>query len=236
MNRNWIDEQEQLKSQVICSDTYDWQHKRCISRVGGVDLSFIKGDENVACAALVICEYPDFNVVYEDVKMVPLTAPYEPGFLAFREAPALIEAFSRLCYTNPSLVPECVLVDGNGILHPRGFGLASHIGVLCNVPTVGVAKSLLVMDGILRDEDHKHKISLLRERGDHFSLNTISGKTLGLAVKTSDSSKKPMYVSVGHKISLHTAAWLVCHCSKYRIPEPVRQADIRSREFIRKNY
>lgn len=234
IDANWIVEQEKFKSKVICHDLYEWQHTRCISRVGGMDLSYIKENEKVACAALVVCELPDFEVVYEDIKMVSLTMPYIPGFLGFREAPALVEAFSSLCDTNPSLVPECILVDGNGILHPRGYGLASHVGVLCDVPTVGVAKNLYQMDGILRDDDQKQRISHLHESGDHFALKTSSGNTLGLAVKTSASSTKPVYVSVGHKISLLTAAWLVCQCSKYRIPEPVRQADIRSREYIRR--
>jgi len=130
MDSSWILEQEKLKSQVICYDMYNWQHKRCISRVGGIDLSFIKGDESVACAALVICELPNCEVVYEDITLVPLTVPYVPGFLGFREAPAIVEAFSRLCDTHTNLVPECILVDGNGILHPRGFGLASHVGEL----------------------------------------------------------------------------------------------------------
>ncbi|KAJ4436205.1 endonuclease V-like isoform X2 [Periplaneta americana] len=200
-----------------------------------MDLSFIKGDDNVACAALIVCELPDFEVVYEDITMVPLTVPYIPGFLGFREAPSLVDAFFRLCDTQPSLVPECLLVDGNGALHPRGFGLASHIGVLCDIPTVGVAKNLYHMDGIVRDDDHKQKISQLCKPGDHFALDTSAGETLGLALKTSASSTKPVYVSVGHKISLVTAAWIVCHCSKFRIPEPVRQADVRSREFIRKH-
>ncbi|XP_023704512.1 endonuclease V isoform X2 [Cryptotermes secundus] len=179
IDANWIVEEEKFKSKIICHDMYDWQHKRCISRVGGMDLSFIKGNEKVACAALVICELPDFEVVYEDIKMVSLTIPYIPGFLGYREAPALVEAFSRLCDTNPSLVPECILVDGNGVLHPRGYGLASHVGVLCDVPAVGVAKNLYQMDGILRD-DQKQKISHLREPGDHFALKTNSGNTLGL--------------------------------------------------------
>lgn len=235
---NWIIEQEELKSKVISDDIYEWQHKRKdVQRVGGVDLSFIKGNDNTACAALVVCQLPDFEVIHEDISMVPLTVPYIPGFLGFREAPAIVEAFSRLRNTKPDLIPDCLLVDGNGTLHPRGFGLASHIGVCCDVPTVGVAKNLFQMYdvGLLRDEDHKQKISEMKNPGDHFVLETTSGSILGLAVKTSASSSKPVYVSVGHKISLQTAAWLVCHCSKYRIPEPVRQADIRSREFLRSN-
>ncbi|PSN32629.1 hypothetical protein C0J52_22378 [Blattella germanica] len=123
----WIVQQEELKSKVISNDLYEWQFKRLVTKVAGMDLSFIKGNENMACAALIVCELPDFNVIYEDITMVPLNVPYIPGFLGFREAPALVDAFSRLCETKPDLVPECVLVDGNGTLHPRGFGLASHI-------------------------------------------------------------------------------------------------------------
>ncbi|GFG29510.1 hypothetical protein Cfor_06221, partial [Coptotermes formosanus] len=174
-----------------------------ICRVGGTDLSFIKGDESVAYVALVACELPDCEVVYEDVTVVPLYHMYQVGgtvmakltmlymleFLDFQEAPALVETFSRLCDTKLNLVPECVLVDGNGILHPRDFGLASHVGELkcciaiaeCRSPCLlGVAKNLYQMDGILRDDGQKHRISLLHEPGDHSALKTSSGHTLGL--------------------------------------------------------
>ncbi|KAJ9594047.1 hypothetical protein L9F63_014524 [Diploptera punctata] len=236
--QSWIIKQEELKSKVIRDDIYEWQQKRKdVQKIGGMDLSFIKEKDSIACAALVVCQFPDFEVIYEDISMVPMTVPYIPGFLGFREAPPLVEAFARLRNKEPHLVPDCILVDGNGTLHPRGFGLASHIGVCCNIPTVGVAKNLYQMEdlGLLRNEDHKQKISEIKNPGDHFDLETTSGTILGLALKTSASSSKPVYVSIGHMFSLQTAAWIVYHCSKYRIPEPIRQADIRSREFLRIN-
>ncbi|XP_078510206.1 endonuclease V isoform X2 [Lissotriton helveticus] len=212
----WEREQSQLKAHVITGDTEEWQRNPGFSglqRVGGVDLSFIKGDDVNACASLVVLSYPELEVIYEECQMVCLTAPYVAGFLAFREVPSLVNAIERLQGEDPSLMPQVLLVDGNGILHHRGFGVACHLGVLTGLPCVGVAKNLLQVDGLENNERHKEQ-----------------------ALKSCDKSAKPIYVSVGHKISLESAVHLVGSCCKYRTPEPIRQADIRSREYIRKNF
>ncbi|XP_069055829.1 endonuclease V isoform X3 [Pleurodeles waltl] len=187
-------EQSQLKSHVITGDTEEWQRNPGfpgLQRVGGVDLSFIKGDDVNACASLVVLSYPGLEVL---------------------------------------------LVDGNGILHHRGFGFACHLGVLTGLPCVGVAKNLLQVDGLENNDRHKEQIRELQRGGDRFCLTGSTGNVLGMALRSCDKSAKPIYVSVGHKISLESAVLLVGSCCKYRTPEPIRQADIRSREYIRKNF
>ncbi|KAK2493808.1 hypothetical protein MC885_004326 [Smutsia gigantea] len=219
----WKREQAQLKARVVDRDTEAWQRDPAFSglqRVGGVDVSFVKGDSVNACASLVVLSYPELEVVYEDCRMVILTAPYVSGFLAFREVPFLVDAV--------------LLVDGNGVLHHRGFGVACHLGVLTDLPCVGVAKKLLQVDGLENNALHKEKIRLLRAGGDTFPLLGGSGTILGMALKSHDHSTKPLYVSVGHKVSLEAAVRLTRGCCKFRIPEPVRQADIRSRDYIRR--
>ncbi|XP_010616887.1 endonuclease V isoform X2 [Fukomys damarensis] len=166
--------------------------------------------------------------------MVSLTAPYVSGFLAFREVPFLVDAVRRLQEKEPSLVPQVLLVDGNGVLHHQGFGVACHLGVLTELPCIGVAKKLLQVDGLENNAVHKEKIRLLRSGGDSFPLTGGSGVVLGMALKSHDHSTKPLYVSVGHKMSLEAAVRLTHCCCRFRIPEPVRQADIRSREYIRR--
>ncbi|XP_029784076.1 endonuclease V isoform X3 [Suricata suricatta] len=166
--------------------------------------------------------------------MVSLTAPYVSGFLAFREVPFLVDAVQRLREQAPGLVPQVLLVDGNGLLHHRGFGVACHLGVLTDLPCVGVAKKLLQVDGLENNAQHKEKIGLLQTGGDSFPLMGGSGAVLGTALKSHDRSTKPLYVSVGHKISLEAAVRLTRGCCRFRIPEPVRQADIRSRDHIRR--
>ncbi|XP_009947570.1 PREDICTED: endonuclease V, partial [Leptosomus discolor] len=198
-------EQARLKAGVVEEDTEEWQKAAGfagLERVGGVDLSYIKGDDASACASLVVLSYPALEVLYEDCRMVAVSAPYVAGFLAFREVPFLV-----------------LLVDGNGLLHPRGFGVACHLGVLTDIPCVGVAKNLLQVDGLVRDELHREQIRSLQREG---------------VLRSHNNTSRPLYVSVGHRVCLETAVRLVRSCCRYRIPEPIRQADIRSREYIRK--
>ncbi|XP_059904131.1 endonuclease V-like [Gadus macrocephalus] len=159
--KRWEREQASLRQRVVEEDTEAWQ--RCprfstLERVGGVDLSFIKGDEVNACAQLVVLSYPDLEVLYEDSQMVRLTAPYVAGFLAFRETPFLLEALRRLERNRPQLLPQVVLVDGNGLFHYREFGLACHLGVLSGIPSVGVAKNLLQVQGVTKSEEHQSQV------------------------------------------------------------------------------
>ncbi|XP_035157893.1 endonuclease V isoform X1 [Callithrix jacchus] len=233
----WKREQARLKACVVDRDTEAWQRDPAFSglrRVGGVDVSFVKGDSVRACASLVVLSYPELEVVYEKSRMVSLTAPYMSGFLAFREVPFLLELVQQLREKEPDLMPQVLLVDGNGMLHHRGFGVACHLGVLTDLPCIGVAKKLLQVDGLENDALHKEKIRLLQAGGDSFPLLGSSGTVLGMALKSHDRSTRPLYVSVGHKMSLEAAVRLTCCCCKFRIPEPVRQADICSREHIRK--
>ncbi|XP_068177246.1 endonuclease V-like isoform X2 [Antennarius striatus] len=229
-------EQARLRQQVVEEDTEVWQRSpgfTGLERVGGVDLSFIKGDDVNACSQLVVLSYPELEVLYEDSQMVALTAPYIAGFLAFRETPFLLDALQRLERSQPELLPQVVFVDGNGLFHHREFGLACHLGVLSGLPCVGVAKNLLQVQGVHKGEEHQTQIAALQKGGDSFPLTAASGKVLGKALRSSDSSSKPVYVSVGHKISVDTAARLTHSCCRYRVPEPIRQADCRSREFLR---
>ncbi|XP_019371153.1 PREDICTED: endonuclease V isoform X1 [Gavialis gangeticus] len=231
-------EQAQLKTSVTEEDTEEWQKHatfKGLERVGGVDLSYVEGNQPQACASLVVLSYPDLQVLYEDCREVAVSAPYVPGFLAFREGPVLVEAVQRLQEQEPRLSPQVLLVDGNGVLHYRGFGVACHLGVLTGLPCVGVAKNLLHVDGLAKDELHKEQIQDLQMGGDTFPLTGASGRVLGMALRSCNKSTKPVYVSVGHRMSLESAVRLVQSCCRYRIPEPIRQADLRSREYLRKH-
>uniref|UniRef100_A0A7N5K7J6 Endonuclease V n=1 Tax=Ailuropoda melanoleuca TaxID=9646 RepID=A0A7N5K7J6_AILME len=177
----WKREQARLKALVVDRDTEAWQRDAAflgLQRVGGVDVSFVKGDSISACASLVVLSYPELEVL---------------------------------------------LVDGNGVLHHQGFGVACHLGVLTDLPCIGVAKKLLQVDGLENNARHKEKIRLLRAGGDSFPLIGGSGTVLGMALKSHDHSSKPLYVSVGHKISLEAAVRLTQGCCRFRVPEPVRQ-------------
>jgi len=249
IKEEWLREQKTLKEKMIIGDLSEWAQKRVVCEkdrkspiatplrfIGGVDISFIKGDQHNACAAFVVLEFPELNVVYEDLQLVKLTAPYIAGFLAFREVHFCVEQIEKLRKNKPQYEPQVIVVDGNGIHHPLGFGMACHLGVLADIAAIGASKNLLHVDGLEKGEKHSEQISSLQKPGDSFPLIGESGQATGMAVLIGNSTKKPIYVSPGHKVSIETAAWVTSICSKYRVPEPTRQADIRSREFLRQHW
>ncbi len=159
--------------------------------------------------AVVLLSYPDLRVVEHHLVDEPLTFPYVPGLLAFREVPVLARAFEKL-----ERAPDLLLVDGHGLSHPRRFGIACHLGLLLDVPTIGVAKSRLV---------GRHGEPPAEAGG---SAELRDGPDLiGLVLRTRDRVS-PVYVSVGHRIGLKEAAeWVLRVCRGYRLPQPTRLAD-----------
>ena len=181
--------------------------------VAAADIAFperTRGWEgSLARAAVVLMSYPGLALVEHHVVEGPIAFPYVPGLLSFREIPALALAFDRL-----SAVPDLLLVDGQGVAHPRRFGLAAHLGLLAGVPTIGCAKSRLC--GEAADPGPK--------RGSVTDL-VDNCERVGLVVRTKDRVK-PLYVSVGHLISLEYAAeWVLRLAPTHRLPEPIRLAD-----------
>jgi len=237
--QKWKKEQELLKQQLIQIDNFDWSldgsNGTPLKYIGGVDISFVKESETDACACLVVLSWPDCQIITTKMEMVKLTEPYIPSFLAFREVTFLIKLINELKAEKPEILPQVIFVDGNGVLHPRGFGLASHLGVLSGIPTIGVGKTLFFVDGLdLKKIKAQFKTDCLTG-GTYLPLVGTSGKVWGAAFKSTDTSTNPVFVSIGHKISLESAIELTKRSSKFRIPEAVRQADLRSREFIKNN-
>lgn len=195
--------QTQLQSLVIIEDQLgEVQH------VAGVDLGFEEGGA-VSRAAVAVLSFPDLQLREQAIARRPTTFPYVPGFLSFREVPAILDALEKV-----SITPDLILCDGQGIAHPRRFGLACHLGVLTDMPTIGVAKSLLV---------GKHD-ELPLEKGSRQPLRH-RGEIVGMVLR-SRTGVKPLYVSPGHRISLPTAIDYVLRCvTKYRLPETTRWAD-----------
>ncbi|XP_020526865.1 endonuclease V isoform X2 [Amborella trichopoda] len=203
--------------------------------IGGVDISFCKDDPSIACGAIVIVDIASMEVVYDDYNLTQLQIPYVPGFLAFREGPVLLELLEKMKLHTKLYYPQLLMVDGNGLLHPRGFGLASHLGVMADLPTIGVGKNLHHVDGLTQSGVKKLLEGNTKSDGDVITLTGNSGFTWGVAMRSSEDSIKPIFISIGHRISLETATKVVKMCCKYRIPEPIRQADIRSRAYLLRN-
>jgi len=228
----WWLRQRWLRSWMIERDIFDVASVRLI---GGTDISFIKGSETDACAALTVIDADSLEVVYSVCRRVVLTAPYIPGYLAFREVAFLVTLLDELRASVPHLLPDVVLVDGNGFLHPNRFGLACHLGVLTAIPTIGVGKSLHHLDGLSK-ERVRTLCEQCKSRGEHAVLVGDSGTVWGALLRTTEpvvGAFKPVIVSVGHGVTLTSALAVVRRCTRHRIPEPVRQADLRSREWLR---
>ncbi len=178
-----------------------------LKTVAGVDVSYQRhGDMFFAAVALL--RFPDLIPIEEVTAQQRVSFPYVPGLLSFRELPVVLDAFRQL-----QQVPDVVLVDGQGIAHPRRLGLASHLGLWLGLPTVGCAKSRLCGEhGTVGDQ-----------RGDRVPL-LFDGNEIG-TVLTTRSGVKPLYVSPGHKISVNSAVELTLQCGgRYRLPEPTRLA------------
>ena len=175
--------------------------------VAGADVACPKG-KGIAIGGVTVFSYPDLEIVEEAVAERELTFPYVPGLLAFREAPALLDAFGKL-----RTAPEVLLFDAQGYAHPRRMGLASHLGILLDKPSIGCAKSVLVGD-YTEPENTISSLSPLVHKDE----------VVGAAVRTR-KSVKPVFVSVGHRLSLGAAIALVVRCCRgYKLPEPARRA------------
>lgn len=207
-----IELQKQLAGSIILKSTFKISRVRTIA---GIDTAY---RERVACAAVVVLQFEDLKTVESKIAARPIDFPYVPGLLSFREGPVILEALDKL--KSP---PDLLMFDGQGIAHPRRFGIASHIGLLVDIPSVGCAKTKLVGR---YNQPHT-------EQGS-FSYLTDHNQTIGAAVRTR-KAVKPVFVSAGHRVNLRDSIKLVLHCCKgYRLPETTRQAHKLSRKIIQK--
>jgi len=238
----WKSEQLEIASRVITRDDGDGGFSPGFSLeeaelVGGFDISFIPNEPALAYAVLVVVRVKDNTVVYEDARLVTLNLPYVSGLLAFREAPHAMALIERLRETHPELEPPIYLFDGNGRLHTRRAGIACHVGVLANIRSIGVGKTpfLLPYEGVTRASlaELYENAHLAEKPGSHCPIITDKGETVAEIVR-GEHSKVPLYISVGHRVSLDSAVRLILRLTqKAHIPEPVRQADLRGRQYVR---
>ena len=231
----WITERDCLKEKFKDYGFENFPENNAY--IGGVDVSFPSEKKDLvhACASIAVLSYPDLKTVYENAEIVHLTSIYVPQFLAYREFEPIKNLFNQLRKSAPQYFPHLVLVDGNGVLHPQKFGFACHLGVSLDIPTIGVAKKLFRIDDLQNDDSFKKKIKLLNKKGDTFEL-VNNGFTYGKALRSTEKSSNPIFVSIGNNISLNTAVEIVNNCCKFRVPEPIRHADQIAKEYLRKNY
>lgn len=206
--RRFREEQIRLAKKVVKKDDFDK-----IELIAGIDQAFV--DHNVI-SAVVVCDAKTLNPIEKKYAIVKATVPYIPGYLSYRESPAAVEAFSKL-----ENKPDILIVDAHGIAHPRGLGMASHLGLLLDIPTIGVAKRLMIGKPKQGKIMHNEKI---------IAQEVVTRKYA-----------KPLYISIGHRISLKTAVETINKCIKppHKLPEPLHLAHryankIRKQEISKK--
>lgn len=258
--QKWTLEQQEWRGNLKLVDTEPWQQNRSVFNlaneensggfsiyqnkklryVAGLDISFVKNDVT-ACSGLFVFDLSDnMKLVYKDIdaELIKMDQPYVPGFLAYREAPILLKKLEKLKTEKPHLYPHCIFIDGNGVLHGNRFGMACHIGYLSDTPTIGVSKKMYQVFGLENNQEHKERIkNELKIAGDYFELRSVSDdekSLLGFCYRSTAKASNPIYVSIGNKISWDTCLWILRLVIKNsRIPEPIRQADLQTREFLR---
>jgi len=194
--------QQTLRGQLILTDRLD-----SVRRVAGVDVGFDAGG-TVTRAAVAVLRFPELSLLEKAIARQPTRFPYVPGLLSFRELPAVLEALAQLAQA-----PDLLLCDGQGIAHPRRLGIAAHLGLLTDIPSIGVAKTRLW---------GRHD-AVPAARGAWTPL--WDGEEMIGAVLRSRVNVKPLYVSPGHRIGLLTAIDYVMRCcTRYRLPETTRHA------------
>lgn len=199
-----VELQRRLAPQVITHDDFGE-----VRTVAGADMA-ISGDKKFGYGGVILFEFPGLKEIERAHAVVPLKFPYVPGLLSFREIPVLLEAFAKLRRR-----PDLVFVDGQGIAHPRRLGIASHLGLVLDVPTIGCAKSRLC--GEYCEPGAK--------RGSHAPLRDRRDE-VGAVLRSKDDVR-PLFISVGHRIGLASALHFTLEChAGWRLPKPTREADL----------
>ena len=201
--------QQRLASHLVLKQTV-----RKTARIAGADFSYHK-QKGLIGAIVVVLKFPEFEIIEVAKEVRDVRIPYIPGYLNFREGPAFIKTFQKL-----GNKPDLTLLDGNGIAHPRKMGLASYVGVVLDIPTIGCAKSpFFAFDP---PSERRGAYSLYKDR---------HSEKVGFCLRTRTSTK-PVFVSPGHKVSFAFSREIVLACSKYRIPEPIRIAHRMAKELF----
>jgi deoxyribonuclease V len=198
-----IELQKELSKKVVLKDKL-----KNVRKIAGVDVKFIKELNKLICAVLIFT-YPSLEIIEEKYWEAEPHFPYIPGLLSFREGPVVEKCFEKI-----ENIPDLVFFDGHGYSHPRRAGLASHMGIILDLPSVGCAKKKLC--------GNYNESSLQKEKGN-FCHITDNNEVIGAAVRTKHGIK-PIFISVGNEISLESAIKYTLSVSRFKVPEPTRLA------------
>lgn len=236
LEEKWKVAQTKIRKKIDKSDKINLDE---LKYVGGVDVRFSRDDRQKAVASISVCSYPELALLTSVEVPFEMSLPYIPGYLAFREIEGLNRCLALLKQNHADIVPQVLLVDGNGIFHFRGCGYASHFGVVGTIPTVGVGRKVPTF---MPKADILEKFrEECKEIGSFIPLMGVENKTevLARALRTVEEPKaNPVFLSVGHQVSLETATQLVLKTTKehFRIPEPIRLATKSAKQRVQEVY
>lgn len=207
-------EQEELRMHIEKTNNFNWP----IEYIGGADVAYDE-ESQIMVGAIIVLNAKTLEVIEESYEVMPIQFPYVPGLFSFREIPPLEIAFQKL-----KIKPNLLICDGHGVSHPKGIGMATHLGIKLNIPTIGCAKNKLI--------GHFDIEELKIEKGSTSNI-TWSDEVIGVALRTRENTK-PMYVSIGHKIDLETSIKYVLNmCKEFRQPETTRSADSLANQILK---
>lgn len=242
-----MDEDELDKVQIeiskhIIQDDQNWISEGVpLVYVAGMDIRFLEHDMGPACVGLIIFDNsdPEIPIVYEQYRNVEITKEYQPGYLYIRYLNLYKSMLDELKKKHSQYCPQVIMLRAGGTLHHNRCGLASHLGIVCDIPTIGVQESLLLgpklakkMNMDLETGYNQLFCQTDHQAGEYSEIRDRDNILLGVALVCNEKSKRPTYVSVGHRVSLDTAIDLVLDLSETRIPEPIRQVRISCREKL----
>lgn len=226
---NWKKEQENFKNNLSYKDA-PLVHD--IMYIGGLNISYDYKDKNVGISGLIVLDYKTLEKVYEDYNLIKIDEPYIPSFLSFIELSHYAKLIEDLKTNAPHFIPQIFLLNRTGILHPEGFGIACHLGVLKDIAIIGCTKTVFNVDGITKEQVKEMAKEELKKKGDYFKLIGFSGNHWGYALKYYNNEDKPLIISIGNKISNETSLKIVKKRCKISIPEPIRLVDLLIKRLI----
>jgi deoxyinosine 3'endonuclease (endonuclease V) len=221
--------QIEYADKVVKEDMFDLKEVRY---VGGLNLCSDRQDESRGVSYITIYDIIEKKIVYEDHILCTLDIPYISGLLGFREVPGYIELLKKVKQTDEQYYPDVVMIYGFGILHYRGFGSASQIGYETGIPTIGLGKTLLQLDGLDEKNIKENFRKTCTTIGNYKEMIGTSGKVYGAAYKSTETTGNPIYITIGHNISLESAGQIVSMTCEYKTPEPLRNSDIKSKLLL----
>ena len=221
IKREWLLEQEYFQDK-ICQKAINCSELRYIA---GVDVAYTRiGNQEYGCCSIVTIDYKSSELIYHADHIGIVNVPYHPGYLSYRELPVILETVKKL-----EIIPDVYVFDGNGILHPKKMGIATHASFYLNKPCIGVAKNFFHSDEIISYDMPDNYV------GASTNIVNINGEILGITLRTKINCK-PVFVSVGNYISLEDSTTVIMNCinNESRIPIPTRLADIETHKIRRK--